>query len=86
MFPLTMELRNYLINIAAGILTGFALSLTFWWGYGVFVPSGFIIWSIVTGVIGGYIGTVVTRHILGAVIFTAVIRTIVFVVLSGRFF
>ena len=81
-----MKKRNWAVNVAASVALAFALSFVFWWVWDVFVLWGFIIWSLVSGIVGGGIGALVSRRVYVALAITAVIRFAVFVILSGVFF
>ena len=75
-------LRNTLVSVALG----FALSVLFWLVWDVFVLSGFLIWSVVSGVAGAVLAHVLKRNLPSALVLTVVIRIAIFVVLSGLWF
>lgn len=78
--------RAVALTVVAAVVLSFALSVAFWLMYGVFNLAGFIIWSVVSGVVGGLLGELVMRNLIGGLLFAAVIRIAVFIVLSGLFF
>ncbi len=81
-----MESRNWTLHIVASVVLAFALSVVFWLAWDVFVLAGFILWSLASGIVGGVVGTLVSKRIFLPLLFTAVIRVVVFVILSGVFF
>jgi hypothetical protein len=56
--------RGFAVHAAAGLAVAFALSLAFWLALGVFDLAGFVIWSIVYGLIGAAIGHALRRIVV----------------------
>ena len=76
-------IQKPLVNHAlAAILVSYGLSVGFWAFLGVFNLAGFIIWSFVAAAIGCGLGYKITKHILGTVIFTAIIRIAIYVIMT----
>ena len=75
--------REIVRNAALGIITGYVLSVLFYLIFGVFQLVGFIVWSLVTGAIGGIIGGLVIRNPVGPILFAAILRILWFAVATG---
>ena len=81
-----MNGRTFLVAALVSVGLAFVLSLLFWLVFDVFVLSGFIIWSVVSGVAGAGLAALLKRALPAALVSTAVIRIVIFVVLSGLWF
>ncbi|MFP4431563.1 MAG: hypothetical protein ACOCW6_09440 [Spirochaetota bacterium] len=77
--------QNLLYHLIVGVLTGFGLSLLFYISFGMFDAAGFVVWSVVTGVLGGLAGGLWLKSIGATVGLTMFLRVIVFAALSGLF-
>lgn len=81
-----MRHSTLLGNFVASVVLAFVLSTLFWLIFDVFVLSGFIIWSIASGAAGALLAQLSRRNMPAALLFTAVLRIAIFVVLSGLWF
>lgn len=70
-------------NTLASVVLAFILSTLFWLVWDVFMLSGFLIWSIASGVAGALLAHVAKRGLPLALVLTAVIRIAIFVLFSG---
>ena len=80
------DTKSVVNTVAVSIGLAFVLSVLFWLVYGVFNLAGFILWSLVSGVVGGLLGELAMKRLVGGLLFTAIIRIAVFIALSGLFF
>lgn len=76
----------FLRNTGMSVVLAFVLSAAFWLVWDVFILSGFLIWSIVSGVAGATLAHVLKRNLPAALLFTAIIRVLIFVLFSGLWF
>jgi len=66
----------------AAIGTSLFLSVMFWLILGVFQLVGFILWTFISALLGSSIGLVAGRKLFVTIIATALIRVIVFVIMT----
>jgi hypothetical protein len=78
--------KSVSVTVGASLVLSVALSISFYLVYGVFDAAGFVIWSIVSGVVGGFVGELLIGTLPGGLLLTAIIRIGVFIALSGLVF
>ncbi len=74
-----MFLRDAVLSVALA----FGLSTAFWVIWDIFVLSGFVAFSVASGVLGALAARGLRRGLPTALMATAAIRVLVFVALSG---
>lgn len=69
-------------HIALALAIAFGLSTAFWLLLGVFVPVGFILWSLISAAIGIAVGAFAVRNIVWTGVVTAVVRVLIYAVMT----
>jgi len=75
--------NEIVLDAVVGIVTAYLLSVLFWLVFGVFQLTGFIVWSLVTGAVGGILGGFVLTRPWGPILLAAVVRVAWFAVATG---
>lgn len=65
-------------HVLVALIVAFGLSVIFWLFLGVFVLSGFVLWSLVSAVIGVLIGAFVFDYVVWTATATAIVRVAIY--------
>ena len=65
-------------HFLVALIVAFGLSVIFWLFLGVFVLSGFVLWSLVSAVIGVLIGAVIFDYVVWTAIAAAIVRVAIY--------
>lgn len=76
------DVQRLLVHFLIALTVSFALSVVFWFGFGVFVLSGFILWSVVCAAAGAVIGYFGFRSLFWTIVLTGVFRVAVYVLMT----
>lgn len=75
--------RSLPVHFLAALALSFGLSVLFWLGFGTFVLAGFIIWSVVSAIVGAGAGYFLARNnLLVTLLVTLAIRVAIYLIMT----